>query len=239
MRKMKWNHKAAILVMAGVLVVGGVGSGTLAWLTSSDSVTNTFIKSDVNVEINESKGSDQSYQFKMVPGWTIEKDPVVKVTNGSVDCWVFVKATGKMTKPSNAGGLETADANGNTTSDPQFEDYITWEIDTSAGWQPLTDANNNQVKDVWCQKATDINSDKEINVISGKKVTVKDSVTKEMMTYAETCEPTLSFTAYAVQLWKTNKPTQGANESDTAYATRVEAAQFTAYKAWCEIFENN
>lgn len=59
---------------------------------------------------------------------------------------------------------------------------------------------------------------------------MKETVTKEMMKQVTTNnEPTLTFTAYAFQLYKANKPAAGATDTDLA------AAQFTAAEAWANV----
>lgn len=79
--------KSFALILALVLVVGCVVGGTVAWLTAtSDTVTNTFTTSDIKVQLKETKTN-----FKMIPGYTIEKDPKATVLAGSEECWLFVK----------------------------------------------------------------------------------------------------------------------------------------------------
>ena len=85
-----------ILVMAvAVAMVACVSIiGTLAWLTATTSeVKNTFTVGNINIKLEEDAGKDASYQFKMVPGQTITKDPKVTVDAKSEDCWLFVKVT--------------------------------------------------------------------------------------------------------------------------------------------------
>ena len=81
------RKKTLALVLALTLIVVGVVSGTLAWLTAkSDTVTNTFTTSDIKVELKETKSD-----FKMIPGYDIHKDPKAKVIAGSEECFLFVK----------------------------------------------------------------------------------------------------------------------------------------------------
>ena len=93
----RMNGKALALILAVVLVVGGVVGGTLAWLTAeSDTVTNTFTLGDIDIDLDETTGSN----YTMIPGNTIGKNPKVTVTAGSEDCWLFVKVekTGEFLK---------------------------------------------------------------------------------------------------------------------------------------------
>ncbi len=164
------------LVLVMMLVAVG---GTIAWLTdSSDTLTNTFNTSTIGVTLEETKGTktdDNQYEFQMVPGHTIDKDPKATVTAGSEDAWLFVQLT-----------------KGN-----DFDKYMTYEIAT--GWETVDAANN-----VYGRKVTGDAIGTAFSILKDDKVTVKDGVTKEDMTTAKDNEPTLTITAYVCQLYKTN-----------------------------------
>lgn len=238
MKKIKFTKKAAALVVASVMLVGGVGAGTLAWLTAeTDAVTNKFTKSDINVVLSETKGGSDR-KFQMIPGWTIDKDPMVTVTKGSEDCYVF---------------LEVDESN--------IENYIFYAIDKS--WTEMNLSTLPTGKKVYYREVMDINNDVEFSVLcagnetdgmgtandtkddvsiswGADQVAVKPSVTKTMMeAITEENWPTLTFKAYAVQLWKTNKPNRSEfaeGDAGTAdYNAAVEAAQFTLEEAWNQI----
>lgn len=82
------KKKSLALLLAIAIVVVGVVAGTLAWLTAkSDTVTNTFTTSDIDIDLAETTGND----YKMIPGCDIKKDPTVTVNKDSEDCWLFVK----------------------------------------------------------------------------------------------------------------------------------------------------
>ncbi len=208
------NMKRTIAVLVAVsLMIGCAIGGTMAWLTSgTDPVVNTFTVSDVDIMLtetdpeNDDNALNNSYQ--MIPGWTIDKDPVVTVKAGSEDCYVFLKVT------------ENIDA-GNYS----FDDFIAYQIDEH-NWTQLNDANNQPIDGVYYCKATAIGADRAIKVlgpgsytdpmdkiVTGDEVTVtwtnnqvavKPSVTKEMMEAANGSQPTLTFKACAVQLMKNN-----------------------------------
>ena len=81
------HTKSLALVLALVLVIGCVAGGTLAWLNAkTEEVKNTFSTSDIGVTLGETTNT-----YKMVPGWTIAKDPKATVTSGSENCYLFVK----------------------------------------------------------------------------------------------------------------------------------------------------
>lgn len=168
------KKKPVALLLSGALLLGCTVGGTLAWLTDeSDPVTNTFTVGDVQIALEETTGN----QYKMTPGVTLPKDPTVTVKAGSEDCYVFVKVE----------------------KSPDFDNYITYQIDTN-NWAQLTG-----VEGVYCTTAavTDVTTDRSIKILLDEQVQIKDSVTKEMM-QSITNEPTLTFTAYAIQLKNTN-----------------------------------
>ena len=82
------KKKGLAMVLALVLLAVCAVSGTLAWLTAkSEVVTNTFTTSDIKVELKETTGQ----KYKMIPGYTISKDPKATVLAGSEECYLFVK----------------------------------------------------------------------------------------------------------------------------------------------------
>ena len=185
----RFGSKSTALVLALVLLVGGVIGGTVAWLTDkTESVQNTFSTSDITITLQEHtydatehKLTDQTTEtgvtnYKMVPGWTIPKDPWVTIEANSEDCYVFIKVA------------ET----------DNFDDYMTYGIDTTV-WTALNGEEGVYYKTV---KSADTNQ--EFFILSNNQVTVKDTVTKEDMekVTSENDKPGLSFTAYAVQLYK-------------------------------------
>ena len=207
---MKNMKKILVLALAALLLVAvGVG-GTLAWLTDTTSeITNTFTKSDVDIEISE---SSETKQFKMIPGVDITKDPKVTVKAGSEACFVFVKIT-------EAG--EVSYNEGTTTVTKRFDDFLTYVL--ASGWEFLdttkygnkTDNANDTYVIYKTQAATE--SDTALQILANDKVSVKDSVNKAMMdalALDESEYPTLTFQAWAIQQ---------ANGTDTI---------FTPAQAW-------
>lgn len=183
----------AALLAVALISVCAVG-GTLAWLTaSSGPVVNTFTTSNIQVELSESTGT----QYKMVPGYDISKDPKAKVLAGSEECYLFVK----LEKSTN------------------FDTYLTYTI--ASGWTKLT--GEGITDEVYYRIVSSSGMGSAYSVLSGDKVTVKGSVTKADMTAAETAKPTLTITAYASQLHKSNSTEQGA------------VNDFTAAEAWANL----
>ena len=191
------HTKSLALVLSLMLVIGCVAGGTLAWLNAkTDEVKNTFSTSDIGVTLEETTNT-----YKMIPGWTINKDPKATVTSGSEDCYLFVK-------------VEKSD---------NFDTYMDMAID--AQWTALDATNNPGVYYIKIDEDTEKNV--AYNVLGEGKATyneveytwadnqvlVKPTVTEKMMDEANP-QPTLTFTAYAVQLMKNN------------------TTEFTAAEAW-------
>lgn len=103
-RKLK---KAALLLCSAVLLVCISIGATVAYLTSTDKVTNTFTVGNVKITLDEAKvdangakvkdeeGNDvarvQANSYKLMPGHTYTKDPMIHVDAASENCWLFVK----------------------------------------------------------------------------------------------------------------------------------------------------
>jgi len=169
--------KAMAMLLSLVLVTGCVAGGTLAWLTAtSNKVNNVFTTSDIGVTLEESKNLD----LKMIPGWTIKKDPKATVTAGSEDCYLFVK-------------VEKSE---------NFDDFMTYEI--AEGWTELSTGVYYRIFD--SKDAANTNEmGTPYSILKDDQVQVLDEVTKEnMKALTDETKPTLSFTAYAVQLYSEN-----------------------------------
>lgn len=94
--------KSIALVMMAVLLVAASVMGTLAYLTSKDSVTNTFTVGKVAITLDEAKvneygvadeGADRvrENKYKLIPGHKYTKDPTVHFAAGSEASYLFVK----------------------------------------------------------------------------------------------------------------------------------------------------
>ena len=99
---MKTRNKALVLTLCAVLLVVATVMGTMAYLTSTDSVTNTFTVGKVALTLDEAKvNSDgtpvadanrvRANEYKLIPGHSYTKDPIVHVTAGSENSYIFVK----------------------------------------------------------------------------------------------------------------------------------------------------
>lgn len=172
------SSKAFAAVLALVLVLGCALGGTVAWLVAkSDPVVNTFTYGDININLEETTGSS----YKIIPGVDIAKDPKVAVEADSEACWLFVKV----------------DEVGTFVADK-----VTYSV--ADGW---TQGDGTKIpKNVYYREvsAADAKNGASYYVLEGDTdhpngvVNVSDRLTKEDIK-GITTQPTLTFTAYAVQ----------------------------------------
>lgn len=101
---MKTKSKALLLTLCAVLLVAASVLGTMAYLTSSAEVKNTFTVGKVEIKLDEAKvnadgipveGADRvtANSYKLMPGNTYTKDPTVTVKAGSEESYVRMKVT--------------------------------------------------------------------------------------------------------------------------------------------------
>ena len=170
------KKKGLAMVLALVLLAVCAVSGTLAWLTAkSDVVTNTFTTSDIKVKLEETTGEEH----KMIPGYTISKDPKATVLAGSEECFLFVK----LDKSAN------------------FDTYLEYVI--ADGWTKLDGVTDTVYYRVVDGTTNQIGT--AYSVLKDDQVTVLGTVTKadmEALNAEGAAKPTLTITAYASQLHK-------------------------------------
>lgn len=90
----------AALALVAALSIGG----TIAYLTSTDEVVNTFTVGNVAIKLDEAKANTdgslvpnaervKANSYKLLPGHTYNKDPMVTVLKDSEDCYVKMTVT--------------------------------------------------------------------------------------------------------------------------------------------------
>lgn len=135
---MKKKTKALMLVLCAVLLVTASVLGTMAYLTSTDQVVNTFTVGKVAITLDEAKvNADgtavtpaervKGNAYHLLPGHTYTKDPTVHVQANSEDSFIFVKVE---------NGIANYEAG--TTIAAQIAEN---------GWKPLTGVANVYYKD--------------------------------------------------------------------------------------------
>ena len=174
-------------------------------------MVNTFTYGDINIELDETDtqldddDNPNTNEYEMLPGMEITKDPTVTVKAGSEHNWLFVK----LEKSSN------------------FDDFMTYT--PSDGWQLLDGTENVYFRSVEVDE-----DDQEFEIIKDNTVTVKESVTKEMLNAldpedGEATYPTLTVSAYAVQY---------AGFEPDAEDPTDEQIQAAASEAWSKVLES-
>lgn len=87
---MKNAKKVLLLVLCAALLVCATAAGTVAYLTDTKSVQNTFTVGNVTIDLQER--NDPNFE-DVIPDGTYEKEPVVTVKADSADCYVRAKVT--------------------------------------------------------------------------------------------------------------------------------------------------
>ena len=166
------STKVFLSLLALVLVVGCAVGGTIAWLTATtEPVVNTFTYGKIKIELTETTGAE----YKIIPGVNISKDPKVTVIGGSEACWLFVKV---------------GEANWPTFID---EDGRKVSYTIATGWEELPGESG-----VYYREVDAVTADTDFYVLKDNMVTVSEELTKAEVNSVAT-QPTLTFTAYAVQ----------------------------------------
>lgn len=195
------SSRTFIMLLAVTLLIGCAIGGTVAWLTAkTEAVVNTFTYGDINIDLFEHNYVASSNtlgttevkkveDYKIIPGVNLPKDPTVRVKGGSEACWLFVKVQESGTFVANKVTYSIAD-------------------DWTQGDGTNIPAN------VYYRQVDAVTADTSFEVIKDNKVYVKDTLTKEDIK-SITTNPTLTFTAYAVQ----------KDGFDTAAAAWAEASK--------------
>ena len=122
---MKTKSKALLLTLCAVLLIAASVLGTMAYLTSTAKVENTFTVGKVEIKLDEAKVTADGIpvegaarvtanSYKLMPGTTYTKDPTVTVLNGSEASYVRMKVTFNNAKEIIA-----------LCTDPEFADEVT------------------------------------------------------------------------------------------------------------------
>jgi len=110
---MKTMKKALLFMLCAALVVSATVFGTLAYLTDTEAVTNTFTVGQIAISLDEADVNEagqklnaagevweegdeyaarvQANEYHLLPGCTYSKDPIVHVDPDSEDSYIFIK----------------------------------------------------------------------------------------------------------------------------------------------------
>lgn len=179
-KKTRAKMRRALLTLSLVLVVAfaAVG-GTIAWLTDTTAqVKNTFTPTTIDIELDENTQKDENYQFEMVPGTEIAKDPFVTVKGTEANPCEAIHLFVKITESANCDA------------------FITYAVDNSK-WEKVAGYEN-----LYYMAVGETTADTNYQILKDNKVTVNSDVTKadmDALINGTATEPTLAFDAYAIQ----------------------------------------
>lgn len=188
--KMKTKRKALLLSLCAVLLVVASVMGTMAYLTSTDSVENTFTVGKVNITLDEkdtdnstpNADRDKANSYLLVPGEKYEKDPTVHVKPVSEDSYIFVKVENGLANYEDA----TSAVEGGYKS---IADQI-----SANGWTKLDGVDNVYYKE-YSKVASTVTADTDLVVFEEFKL--KDAANK--VRGWDNLDVKITVTAYAIQ----------------------------------------
>ena len=177
---MKSKKKVFLTVLCAVALVVASVLGTMAFLTSTDEVNNTFTVGKVAITLDEAKVNTDgtavegaarvdNNQYKLIPGHTYIKDPTVHVDKDSEESYLFIKVE---------NSISDLEKTGNTTIAAQMD---------ANGWKLVTGETN-----VYYYKTT-VNANDNIKVF--ESFTLADNAAVASVTK----DDAIKITAYAVQ----------------------------------------
>lgn len=183
---MKTRSKALLLTLCAVLLVTASMLGTMAYLTSTDGVKNTFTVGQVKITLDEEDTDnstpdadrDKANAYHLLPGNEYEKDPTVHVNAVSEDSWIFVKVE---------NGIAAFEAA--TSTEENGYKSISDQI-TANGWTALDGVAN-----VYYKPYTKSATGSDLIVFSNFKIA---DTANDVQGWA-TLNATVNITAYAVQ----------------------------------------
>ena len=193
--------KTLTVVIALVLVVVMSVAGTVAYLTSQDAVTNTFTVGNVQIKLDEAKATPdgalvenadrvKANSYKLLPGHTYNKDPMVTVLKGSESS--YIKMTVTFTKANELDAIFDPDGATLTTI---FNGY------DSSNWtykgNTKNAADNTRTYEFWYKEAVGApTADVALDALFDS-ITVPGSITNEQLKTIEGM--TITVNAYAIQ----------------------------------------
>ena len=194
---MKTKSKALLLSLCAVLLVVASVMGTMAYLTSSDTVTNTFTVGKVEIKLDETDVTNptgprvQANSYRLLPGLTYIKDPTVTVKAGSEPS--YVKMTVTFTKAAELDAIFALNGGADMTSIFNGYDSTNW-IDK--GNTEDTDTNT-RTYEFWYNETVDARTADVVLDALFDSITVPGSITKEQLKTIDGM--TITVNAYAIQ----------------------------------------
>lgn len=104
MTNLRPKTKFLLLSLCALLLIAATVCATMAYLTATTkTVTNTFTVGKVGITLDEAivdvygraadptQRTDKGNTYKLIPGHSYTKDPVITVAADSEDCWLYAK----------------------------------------------------------------------------------------------------------------------------------------------------
>ena len=195
------KFKALLVVACALLLVAASVFGTMAYLTSNDEVVNTFSVGSVAIKLDEAKANTdgslvegaarvKTNSYKLLPGHTYHKDPMVTVLNGSESS--YVKMTVTFSKASELDAI-FAPGGADLTSIFNGYDADNW----IAKGNTKNETANTRTYEFWYKEAVGAPSaDVALDALFDS-ITVPGAITAEQLATIEGM--TITVNAYAIQ----------------------------------------
>lgn len=198
---MKSKKKVFVTVLCAVLLVAASVLGTMAYLTSQDTVKNTFTVGNVQIKLDEAKANPdgslvanadrvKANSYKLLPGHTYNKDPMVTVLGGSEKS--YVKMTVTFTKASELDAIFAPDG-ANMTSIFNGYDSTNW---TYKGNTEDTDKNTRTYEFWYKETVAAPDGDVALDALFDS-ITVPGTITNAQLATIEGM--TITVNGYAIQ----------------------------------------
>lgn len=198
---MKTKSKALILTLCAVLLVAASMLGTMAYLTDNKTVTNTFTVGQVKIKLDEAKANPdgslvenadrvKGNSYKLLPGHTYNKDPMVTVLKDSEASYIKMTVTF-----SNAKELDAIFAPNGADMTKIFNGY------NSTNWiykgNTKNATANTRTYEFWYKETVDApNGNVALDALFDS-ITVPGTITNEQL--ATIKGMTITVNAYAIQ----------------------------------------
>ena len=194
--------KSIALVMMAVLLVAASVMGTLAYLTSTDTVKNTFTVGKVNITLDEAEVDKngvavtpakrvKTNHYKLLPGHTYNKDPMVTVLAGSEPS--YIKMTVTFSKANELDAIFAPTGGANLTSIFNGYDAANW----IAKGNTKDAAANTRTYEFWYKETVGApTADVALDALFDS-ITVPGEITQDQLETIK--DMTITVTAYAIQ----------------------------------------
>ena len=198
---MKTAKKAMLMTLCAIILVVATVFGTMAYLTSTDKVVNTFTVGNVAIKLDEAPVDGngkattgdrvKANSYKLLPSHTYDKDPTVTVLANSEES--YVKMTVTFSKANELDAIFAADGGADLTSIFNGYDSTNWIYKDNT-----KDATaNTRTYEFWYKEAVGApTADVALEALFNS-ITVPGSITKEQLATIEGM--TITVNAYAIQ----------------------------------------